>query len=550
MLKRTVLGIIMCSLVLVSCGGGGSSSGDNNVIPVTPPNTGTSSGYTLLAWSELGMHCMDGKDYSVLAILPPYNSVHAQLIKQSEPPQIITSGVTITYEAVPDTNGSSNTKSSTKTNFWSYVSALFHASPSADMGLAGNAVQSAIPHPLTYNVAQSWWEAVGIPTVPFDDGGKNNAYPMSRIVARDAQGVQLAEAKIVLAVSDEISCNNCHGSNSNPGAQPKAGWENNPDPNKDTRFNILKRHDDQENVSSLLPALAAKGYNYQSSLYQTAKSGTPILCAACHATNALGAAGLPGVKPVTEAIHTRHSSVINPATGVTLDNASTPFGSCYMCHPGVQTKCQRGAMSGVACFDCHGNLSAVGKPGRKGWLDEPNCQMCHNNSNRFGTTFSSPGNFRTTSDTTFATTANVPATGTSLFRFSTGHGTLHCGGCHGAPHAEFATSQANDNVYATAIQGYPGRVGECKACHTATPSGGAGGPHNMHAVGQPWVSAHKQYASNSTAACAYCHGSNFRGTFLSQTKVARTLAVENGSKSFAAGASIGCYDCHNGPNGG
>ena len=37
--------------------------------------------YKLLAWSELGMHCIDGKDYSIFSVLPPYNVVHAQLIK-------------------------------------------------------------------------------------------------------------------------------------------------------------------------------------------------------------------------------------------------------------------------------------------------------------------------------------------------------------------------------------------------------------------------------------------------------------------------------------
>jgi hypothetical protein len=538
--------IIFVSAML-ACGGGGSSreSGSSN-----PPPPATQTGYALLAWSELGMHCMDGKDYSVMSILPPYNTVHAQLVKRSEPPQVITSGVTLTYEAIADTNASSNTKSSVKTNFWAYVKSLFLASPTADVGLAGNAVQSATPHALSYNSTQGWWEAVGIPTVPYDDAGLRNAYPMARLVARDAQGNQLAEARIVLAVSDEISCGSCHGSNSNPAAKPASGWENDPDPNKDAKLNILKRHDDSHDVSGVLTALAAKGYTYQASLYQTAKSGTPVLCASCHATNALGTTGVSGVNPVTEAMHSAHGGVINPATGVSLDSASTPFGSCYLCHPGVQTKCQRGAMSGVACFDCHGNLTAVGTPGRRGWLDEPSCEMCHNNSTRFGTTFASTGVWRTTNDVTFSTTANVPVAGARLFRFSTGHGTVHCGGCHGAPHAEFPTSQPNDNVYATNLQAYEGTIIECGVCHTSTPSGGSGGPHNLHAVGQSWVSAHHQYAQNGASQCAYCHGLNFRGTFLSQTETTRTFDIEHGSKTFPARTAIGCYDCHNGPNGG
>ncbi len=545
MLRRLMVSVsLVCALAMAGCGGG--SEGGSSTGTTVTPGPAASGGYTLLAWSELGMHCMDGADYSVMSILPPYNTVHAQLVKQAEPPQVVSSGVTITYEAVADANGSINTRSATKTNFWSYVSALFLASPAADVGLAGNAVQSATPHPLSYNAGLGWWEAVGIPTVPYSDTGTRNAYPMARLVARDGQGNLLAEARIVLAVSDQISCNTCHASGSNVSAQPAAGWENNADPNKDTRFNILKRHDDEHNISGYLPALAAKGYTYQASLYQTAKTGTPILCAACHATNALAGTGLAGIKPVTEAMHSMHAGVLNTATGKTLDNATTPNGSCYLCHPGVQTQCQRGAMAGIACFNCHGNLSAVGTPGRKGWLDEPNCQMCHNSSTRYATTFASPGAYRTTTDATFATTANVPAAGTSLFRFSTGHGSLHCGACHGAPHAEFPTSQPNDNVYTANIQTYQGVLRECTVCHTSTPAGATGGPHNMHPVGQGWVSAHRSYARSGTAGCAYCHGSNFRGTVLSQVKAARTL----NNKAFAAGAMIGCYDCHNGPSGG
>jgi hypothetical protein len=35
--------------------------------------------WTVIAWNDLGMHCMD-KDYSVFGILPPFNNLHVQLI--------------------------------------------------------------------------------------------------------------------------------------------------------------------------------------------------------------------------------------------------------------------------------------------------------------------------------------------------------------------------------------------------------------------------------------------------------------------------------------
>ncbi len=47
--------------------------------------------YVVVSWNNLGMHCYD-PDYSNLAILPPYNTLVAQVIKVGDPPQIVTSG--------------------------------------------------------------------------------------------------------------------------------------------------------------------------------------------------------------------------------------------------------------------------------------------------------------------------------------------------------------------------------------------------------------------------------------------------------------------------
>jgi len=499
------------------------------------------------------MHCMDGKDYSVFSVLPPYNIVHAQLLKMGEPPVPITSGVTITYEATADTTGSINTISSTKTNFWSYISVLFHNNNPPDVGLTGNRTQSLTPRRLRYDSTLAYWTADGIPTVPYDDQGRRNAYPMAKIVARDTNGNVLTTAKIVLAVSDEMSCRQCHASNSDPYAKPAEGWENNSNPAVDVKLNILKKHDDRWTITSqMLSQLEQMGYNYQASLYQTAKGGTPILCATCHSTNALGTTGLPGIKPVTTAMHNLHGPQINLSNGQTLDNQTTSLKSCYLCHPGVQTRCQRGAMNTQQCMDCHGNVSLVGSANRRGWLDLPACQICHNNSQRYTNAFSSPGHWRTTTDTTFATNPNRPIQGTQLYRYSSGHGSVYCSACHGSPHAEFPTLQANDNVYSTALQGHTGKIAECSVCHTNVPTTANGGPHNMHNIGQNWVNSHHDYVERvGVQACAYCHGSNFRGSFLSKTSMARTFNADDyGTKTYNAGDMVTCYDCHDGPGGG
>src|SRR4051812_12959862 len=95
--------------------------------------------YTLIGWNDLGMHCMDG-DYSVYAILPPYNTIHAQLIDPSGKLVKSAAAITVTYEAVRDASGSINTTSAGKTNFWKFAKSIFGAAPAADTGLTGNAM--------------------------------------------------------------------------------------------------------------------------------------------------------------------------------------------------------------------------------------------------------------------------------------------------------------------------------------------------------------------------------------------------------------------------
>ena len=523
---------------------------------------GASGSYALLAWSELGMHCMDGKDYSVFSVLPPYNTIYAKLLTKGSQPTPVTSGVTVTYQAIADVNASINTTSAgtttvaAKTNFWDFVYLLFGGQPAPDTGLHNYQVQSNTPHSMTYDSTKGLWKAEGIPTAPVDDSGKTNPYPMAKLVATDSSGQVIAQSTVVLAVSDEMSCKNCHASGSNPQAMPPGGWVNyTSDPAKDVKLNILKLHDRVVIPASMLTELAGKGYKYQSSLYATASQlNNPILCASCHSSNALNAAGLTtgvtGVPPLTTSMHQQHASVTLPGSTTTLDKATDPTGSCYQCHPGVNTKCQRGAMSNVACFSCHGNLSRLAVSTRAGWLNEPACQMCHQNSTSYTTTFTGTdigpaGAWRTSTDTTFATNNDVPSAGYNLYRFSKGHGSVECSGCHGSQHGEYPTNQPNDNVYSQYLQGYAGQLTECTTCHSTVPLTANGGPHGMHTVGSTWVQSHPNYAEQGRAQCAYCHGSDYRGTPLSKLLTAKTL---NG-KSFPAGHQMNCYDCHNGPNG-
>jgi hypothetical protein len=518
----------------------------------------------LLAWNDLGMHCVDGKDYSVFSILPPFNNLHAQL-QNAVTNALVTSGVTLTYESVADTSGSINTSSNTKTNFWGWVSSLYDSlfglatAPAANVGLTGNGAPSLTPQPLTFSAANSWFEATAIPVTPYDDAGNKNFYPMVKVVAKDASNNVLATARVVLPVSDEMSCKNCHASNSVIAAKPAAGWVNNSDVEKDWKLNILRMHDDKQlNTALFTSALAAKGYQ-ATGLYASAQAGHPILCSSCHSTNALPGTGINGISSLTSAVHTKHATVTDPATSQSLDS-STNRTACYNCHPGSVTKCLRGAMGKavdaagnmlMGCQSCHGKMSSVGGSARTGWLQEPACQSCHHDGKRETSALDMAGNPTIWTDITFASNSATPAPGFNLYRFSKGHGGLQCEACHGATHAEYPSAHVNDNILSMDTQGHTGTISECSSCHKTVPTTLNGGPHGMHTTGQAWVSAHQnQVKSAGSAACTYCHGTNYRGTVLSQVKMNKSLSAKNKTVNYTAGQAVTCYDCHNGPNGG
>ena len=89
----------------------------------------------ILGWNNLGMHCMDS-DYSVFSILPPYNTIEAQLIVGGK---LVTngSGYTVTYQAVADPSGSLNSTAMGKGNYYTYAQSLFGAvlAPEGEMGI-------------------------------------------------------------------------------------------------------------------------------------------------------------------------------------------------------------------------------------------------------------------------------------------------------------------------------------------------------------------------------------------------------------------------------
>ena len=521
------------------------------LLPLAGSNAQAAS--QVLAWNNLGMHCMDD-DFSIFAILPPYNTVLAQVVTGTNGTATRRdgTGIYVKYLAVLDAENSINTTSIGKNNFWDFTGQMLGAalppdeglslpgaSPGATMPGAGNP-----PKPMNYESTPGWFVAWGIPITPYDDNLQLNPYPLMHVTATGA--VPAASTDIVLPVSVEMNCRACHSSGSGPAARPAADWEWDPVPTRDYRLNILRLHDElrfAEMAATYTNILADKGFNVAGLYATVVQDGKPFLCAACHQSEAIPGSGYAGVPPLTEAVHALHAGVADPDTGVLLgltDNRS----ACYRCHPAVATN---GTLA-MQCQDCHGGMALVGATNRTGWLDEPNCQACHTgdavtNSGRirFDNVFSDTnGTLREPVNRRFATTSNAPSANHSLFRFSKGHGGLYCSACHGSTHAEFPSAFRNDNVANLQRQGHVGQLSECSACHGATPATTNGGPHGMHALG--WVSGHKTPGKTS-ANCKACHGTNFYGTVLSRSFKNQTQQ----SVYFWRGRRIGCYECHNGP---
>lgn len=318
---------IATTIALLSVGGGCDWASLLN-----PPNNNNSNNnsngnlvngktITVLGYNDLGMHCMN-EDFSELMILPPYNTLHAQLIERSgEHPRILTQGVEVSYAFAE------NTTSSDKTNFWDYAEQLLGSSPGPDVGLTGKGLTGEMD--LT---GSNDWSAVGIPLTPITDAGTEDSYQLATITVRK-DGEVVAQTQAVAPVSWEISCNLCHTS-----------------PGITAYTDILQKHDAMHGT--------------------TLENEKPVLCAGCHGDPALGLAGDPNVSTLSGAMHSSHASRMN---AIQIDNA------CYACHPGQRTHCLRDVhfSAGMTCDDCHTSMEAVGDSARRPWVDLPRCDDCH-----------------------------------------------------------------------------------------------------------------------------------------------------------------------------
>jgi len=362
--------------------------------------------FVLLGWNDLGMHCYN-HDFQDLAVLPPYNTLWAQVIKRGNPPQIVTQGIRVQY-AFPD-----NTTSSNKTNFWTYAPQLFGVNLPDNVGLTGKGMAGVM------YVKGDYFVAEGIPLTEFSDSDPLTPYPyqLAVLTAKDILTDQVLNTLTVVApVSTEMHCDTCHASGADPGgSQPRV------------ELNILALHDDEEGTNLI--------------------NSRPVLCASCHSSNALSAPGVIGVPSLSNAMHDKHQEAV-----------PNSMDGCYSCHPGPVTKCLRDAMSlnvpssldptrMMDCIDCHGGMEQV-KQNPDPWLNEPRCDGCH------------------TPTATLQFDQDHP-----LYRFSKGHGGVYCEACHDSTHAIATSRESNDVIKFVQLQGHSGTLSNCTVCHLTQPSG-------------------------------------------------------------------------------
>ena len=408
------------------------------------------SGYILLAWNDLGMHCTSDCD-KWFVILPPANTLEAQLIGRGDNLGVIGNGVKLTYAVE-----SGHENPAAHVDFWKYAKSNFGVDLQPNIGLSGKGLSGT----MEYDADAQAYVAHLIPVVPYRDDGEFNPFPMFTIEAHDeATGELLAATKVIAPVSTEMGCKNCHGGEWR--VQDRTGVSD------ETAIAILKAHD----------------RNSGTNLYSEALAGNPKLCQSCHADPALSAEGKPEVLSFSAAMHGWHANYMP----LKDENA------CVACHPASlmgATRCQRGVHSAANqnCTSCHGSLTdhalsllvrEKDKPAAQGlmhnlhpilvssveeinprmpWVNEPKCLTCH-------VDFQQP-------DSNTSGYNEWSPEFSELYRRRTGDAGIRCEACHNSPHAIYPSvniyGRDLSNMQPLQYMGTRYAIGEnqkCQTCH-------------------------------------------------------------------------------------
>lgn len=379
------------------------------------------SDYVLLAWADYGLHEIGDADH-LFGLLSSGNRLNAQLIRRGELPELIGSGVTITFHGATDSSLPSGTLAK------HHEDILYSA---------------ALPE-----------------LSPYPQEGGYQPYPLLTVEARETEsGTLLAAVKTVVPVASELGCKNCHGGSWR--VDGKTGLS------ETTGRDILAAHDRLSRTDLLAQA----------------EQGHPVACSKCHGDPRDEAPGDPARLNLSAAIHGFHAPFMDDMEGATschLCHATGPESAtdafrgihnqigldCSNCHGGIvdhamslllaerETGKTEAARLITELTSGNGASDEAITP-RQPWNNEPDCLTCH-------VEFGPP-------ETDIALnlwTANKAA----LFRNRTDNsGMIRCQACHNGSHATYPAAADIDNLGPLQYQKNPYPIGgnkNCRVCHT------------------------------------------------------------------------------------
>jgi hypothetical protein len=342
-----------------------------------------------------------------------------------------------------------------------FLSAVTHAMPGIAGPYTANDPKQAKEHyldkpffvnfPFGYVAAEvNWYEGAGIPFAAFDDNGRENAYPLVRVEAKQGT-TTLGTVDTVLPISGEASCVNCHADKGDyeslydPNAQDQKNLHrsiaptdaltaaglpvaissiDDPDANVPPRvsleyasdINTLRLHDLKHGANYVAPSPADDGTTVAAPCDITANGGegdtncltnkalvqgTPVVCQVCHYTPALDLAQLgPLTGPEggiangrNQLSHSSNSNVMHSHHAST--NLFPPIPAPIQADNGIITnQAERLAALEDSCYQCHPGTNVQclrGAMFNGGML----CSDCHGTMEQVGNDFSagvSPSN--------------------------------------------------------------------------------------------------------------------------------------------------------------
>jgi cytochrome bd-type quinol oxidase subunit 1/mono/diheme cytochrome c family protein len=390
-------------------------------IPAFDP---ASSPFVLLAWSPQSMRGV-GEVKGVLSLLPPGNSLRAQLIKRGETPEIVNQGVTLGYRFGPD----------------------------------GGEGKPAVSGEMT--AEEDVFVADNIPLRP-GVGQSADPYPTAMIEARDENDALLAATVVVAPVSAEIGCSGCHGGD---------GQDDRPGLHRETAFHILGVHDRLSGTALLTQA----------------RGGATVRCQSCHADALVKAKGDPARLNLSAAIHGFHANYLrgkgaeacgfchpsgNAGAARCLRDIHAAVGmDCVNCHGKVEDHAlgllqheRRAGKGQAAALMAHLRPASAGGQDeiapRQPWINQPDCLHCH-------------VDFQAPETDTIANNARTNDE-QGLYRNRTDDsGRLFCAACHSGAHAVYPAdnpaSARLDVLQPLQYQGNRLPLGanrNCAVCHT------------------------------------------------------------------------------------